>query len=224
MTTHKEHTNNDKVSLLLVDDHPMVQGGLIACLSFYSDIEIVGSTNNGIDALQKARELDPDVILMDVSMPTMNGIDATEIITEQLPNTKVLIFSIHSSPEFVRSAMQAGASGYILKDTSSEEVYHAIKAVLKGQVHFSSTIAKSLIEHPIKAETEKLSTREQVILSYVVQGLSSKEVAIKLDISYRTVEAHRRNIKSKLKIDTLAELVRHAINHGLISETRDSQI
>ncbi|HBY87043.1 MAG TPA: DNA-binding response regulator, partial [Colwellia sp.] len=113
----------------IVDDHPMVQGGLKACLSFYDDIVIVGSTDDGSDALNKAIELKPDVILMDISMPTMNGIDATEIITEQLPETKVLILSMHSNPEFVKSAIQAGAVGYLLKDTTSEEIYYAIKAV-----------------------------------------------------------------------------------------------
>lgn len=207
-----------KISLLLVDDHPMVQGGLLACFSYYDDIEVLGVSNDGATALAKAIELKPDVILMDVSMPSMNGIDATEIITERLPDTKVLIFSMHDSAEFVRSAIQAGASGYVLKDTSSEEVYYAIKAVAKGNTHFSSSIAKTLIEHPVKIENDKLTTREQVILSLVAQGLSSKEVARKLNISFRTVDAHRRNIKTKLNIDCVADLVRYAINHGLIEE------
>jgi len=208
----------DKISLLLVDDHPMVQDGLLACFSYYDDIEVLGVSNDGETALTKALALKPDVILMDVSMPSMNGIDATEIITEQLPDTKVLIFSMHDTAEFVRSAIQAGASGYVLKDTSSEEVYYAIKAVAKGNTHFSSSIAKTLIEHPAKAEDDKLTTREQVILSLVAQGLSSKEVAKELNISFRTVDAHRRNIKSKLNIDSLVDLVRYAINHGLIEE------
>jgi len=208
----------DKISLLLVDDHPMVQDGLLACFSYYDDIEVLGVSNDGETALTKALTLKPNVILMDVSMPSMNGIDATEIITEQLPDTKVLIFSMHDTAEFVRSAIQAGASGYVLKDTSSEEVYYAIKAVAKGNTHFSSSIAKTLIEHPAKAEDDKLTTREQVILSLVAQGLSSKEVAKELNISFRTVDAHRRNIKSKLNIDSLVDLVRYAINHGLIEE------
>jgi len=206
----------NKISVLLVDDHPMVQDGLSSCLSFYPDIEVIGSTEDGKDALNKALELKPDVILMDISMPTMNGIDATEIITEQLPDTKVLIFSMHDSLEFVSSAVQAGALGYILKDTTSEEVYYAIKAVAMGKTHFSSSIAKALIENPIRFEREKLTTREQVILSYIAQGHSSKEVARILNISFRTVEAHRRNIKTKLNIDTLAGLIRYAVNHGLV--------
>jgi len=149
-------------------------------------------------------------------MPTMNGIDATEIITEKLKNTKVLIFSMHDSQEYVSSAIHAGAAGYVLKDTNSEEVYYAIKSIANGKSYFSSSIAKMLIENPIKANCERLTTREQVILSYVAQGKSSKEVAKVLNISFRTVEAHRRNIKAKLKIDTLAELIRYAVDHGLV--------
>jgi two-component system nitrate/nitrite response regulator NarL len=205
-----------KITVMLVDDHPMVQGGLRACLSFYEDIKIVGSTTEGKEALNKALELKPDVILMDISMPFMNGIDATEIITEQLDDTKVLIFSMHDSAEFVTSSIQAGASGYILKDTTSEEVYYAIKAVSNGKTHFSSSIAKVLVENPVRAGNEKLTTREQVILSYIAQGNSSKKIARILNISFRTVEAHRRNIKAKLNTVSLAELVLYAVNHGLV--------
>ena len=203
------------ITVLLVDDHPMVQSGLLACLKYYHDIDVVGLSVDGKDALDKVSELKPNVILMDVSMPLMNGIDATEIITEQFPDTRVLIFSMHDSSEFVHSAIQAGASGYVLKDTSSEEVYCGIKAVAEGSTYFSRSIAKMLIQTPLKEEHERLTTREQVILSYVAQGFSSKEVAIKLQISFRTVDAHRRNIKVKLNIESLADLVRYAINHGL---------
>jgi two-component system nitrate/nitrite response regulator NarL len=213
------HTpNGSPVRLLLVDDHPMVQGGLSACLSFYEDIEIVGSAHDGKDALEMALALQPDVILMDISMPSMNGIDATEIITERLDNTKVLIFSMHDSPEFVTSSIQAGASGYILKDTTSEEVYYAIKAVAKGQTHFSSSIAKMLIDRPPRDTSQKLTTREQLILTHVAQGKSSKEIARILNISFRTVEAHRRNMKAKLNIESLAELICYAVDHGLVDK------
>jgi len=207
-----------KVSVMLVDDHPMVQDGLRACLSFYEDIEVVGSTCNGGDALTEAVKLEPNVILMDISMPTMNGIDATEIILEKLVNTKVIIFSMHDSVEFVTSAIQAGASGYILKDTTSEEVYYAIKTVLNGKTHFSGSIANTLIKSPKKLENEKLTTREQLILSHIARGNTSKDVAKILNISFRTVEAHRRNMKVKLGLNSLAELVRYAVNHGLIKK------
>ena len=215
--------NETPILIQIVDDHPMVQGGLKACLSFYDDIKIIGSTNDGSNALNKALELKPDVILMDISMPIMNGIDATEIITEQLPDTKILILSMHNNPEFVKSAIQAGASGYILKDTTSEEIYYAIKAVASGQTHFSSSIAKALIDTPLNAnegenESEKLTTREQVVLSYLAQGETSKEIAKILSISFRTVEAHRRNMKTKLGINSLAKLISYAVKHGIVKK------
>jgi two-component system NarL family response regulator len=209
--------NTSPIRVMLVDDHPMVQDGLSACLSYYDDIEVVGAINDGKEALEKAKTCNPDVILMDISMPSMNGLDATEILLESLPDTKILIFSMHDSVEFVTAAVQAGASGYVLKDTGSEEVYMAIKSVAKGNKHFSSSIAQVLIEQPVKNE-QRLTSREQMILSYIAQGHSSKAIAQLLSISYRTVEAHRRNIKSKLKLDSIAELVRYAVQQGLISE------
>lgn len=209
-------SDNNKINVMLVDDHPMLQDGLIACLSYYDDIAIVGTCNDGQNVLTKAMACQPDVILMDISMPHMNGLDATEVLKDKLANTKVLIFSMHDNAKFVISAVQAGASGYILKDTSSEEVYQAIKAVQQGKSYFSSSIAQVLLDNPSEQESVYLTTREQVILSHIASGKSSKEIAQTLDISYRTVEAHRRNIKQKLQIDSLAELVRYAVSQGLV--------
>jgi len=203
---------------MLVDDHPMVQDGLSSCLSFYDDIEIVGVVNDGNNALSEAIEKQPDVVLMDISMPSLNGLDATEILKETLPQTRVLIFSMHDSKEFVSTAMRVGASGYVLKDTHSEEVYHAIKTVASGNSYFSSSVAKALMDSPNEQVDNRLTTREQVILGHIAGGKSSKEIANSLCISTRTVDAHRRNIKSKLEIDNLAELVRYAIDNGLVAE------
>jgi two-component system NarL family response regulator len=155
---------------------------------------------------------------MDISMPKLNGIDASEVILEKLPETRILIFSMHENAEFVTSAMQAGAYGYILKNTSSEEVYKAIKAVAVGEKYYSSSIAQLLLESPPKPDNEKLTTREQVILSYIANGKSSKEIARILNISFRTIESHRRNIKFKLGIESLAEMVRYAVEHGLVEK------
>jgi two-component system nitrate/nitrite response regulator NarL len=149
-------------------------------------------------------------------MPKLNGLEATEIITESMDSAKVLIFSMHESAEFVTNAVQAGASGYILKDTNSEEVYQAIKSIAQGKSYFSSSIAKMLIDNPPTQANARLTAREQMILSYIAKGQSSKDIAQTLTISVRTVEAHRRNIKSKLNLDSLAELVRYAVNQGLI--------
>ena len=204
------------INVMLVDDHPMVQDGLSACLSFYDDIAIVGNCGDGSAVLETAKQCQPDVILMDISMLKINGLEATEIISEALTDTKILIFSMHESVEFVTNAVQAGASGYILKDTNSEEVYQAIKSVAQGKSYFSSSIAKMLIDNPPTQNNQRLTAREQMILSYIAQGQSSKEIAQTLTISFRTVEAHRRNIKSKLQLDSLAELVCYAVNQGLI--------
>jgi len=211
----QNNIKNTAISVFLVDDHPMVQDGLSSCLSFYDDIEIIGTSQNAEQAIQATKTLTPDVILMDISMPGMNGIDATELVCEQLPEAKVLIFSMHDNIEFVTSAIAAGANGYILKDTTSEEVYYAIKAVHNGKTHFSSSIAKVLIETPAPSNEGNLTTREQMVLSYIAKGLSSKEIAKQLSISFRTVEAHRRNIKTKLQLDSLAQLIHYAISHGL---------
>lgn len=215
-SNNAHQTEEHCIRVMLVDDHPMVQDGLSACLSYYDDIDVVGTCNDGNDVLTRAKACNPDVVLMDISMPGLNGLDATEILKDVLADTKVLIFSMHESAEFVTNAVQAGASGYILKDTNSEEVYQAIKAVHKGKSYFSSSIAKVLIEQPQQQKNDRLTTREQMILSYIAKGQSSKEMAQHLNISFRTVEAHRRNIKSKLNIDSLAELVRYAVNQGLV--------
>lgn len=208
--------SNAAIKVMLVDDHPMVQDGLTACLSYYDDIKVVGACNDGKEVLNEAQICKPDVVLMDISMPGLNGLDATEMLMEALADTKVLIFSMHESAEFVTNAVQAGASGYILKDTTSEEVYQAIKSVAQGKSYFSSSIARVLIENPPNQHNDRLTSREQMVLSYIAKGQSSKEVAQTLNISFRTVEAHRRNIKSKLNIDSLAELVRYAVNQGLV--------
>lgn len=212
---HKQN-NSNAINLLIVDDHPMVLSGLQACLSFYDEINIIKIVSDGQDAIEETLALQPDVVLMDISMPKLNGIDATEIIIEQLPLTKILIFSMHENSEFVINSVRAGASGYILKDTSAEEVYKAIKSVNKGEKYFSSSVAQVLLNNPISKDEKKLSSREQVVLTHIANGYSSKEVARKLNISFRTVEAHRRNIKTKLNTETLADMVRYALQHGLI--------
>jgi len=206
---------NSIISVLIADDHPMVRDGLVSCLSFYDDIKVVGEAKNGNEAVQLTSELKPDVVLMDISMPSMNGIDATEQLLEEVPSIKIMAFSMHDNPEFVSSVVDAGASGYVLKDVKSEEVYYAIKAIYEGRTYFSSTIAKNLLENPSKDRTERLTTREQSVLSYISNGYSNKKISYTLNISVRTVEAHRRNIKTKLEIDSLAELIKYAIDHGL---------
>ena len=192
----------------------MVIGGLTACLTHYDDMIVVGQAVNGEEGIQQCLKLKPDVVLMDVSMPTMNGIDATELMLEKAADTKILIFSMHENPEFVANIMAAGAHGFILKDTSAEEIHFAIKSVYEGRSYFSGSIATGILENPI-TKNETLTTREQNILAFIADGFSSKEIANALDISSRTVEAHRRNIKAKLGIESFAELIRYALDHGI---------
>ena len=205
------------INVLLVDDHPMVRDGIMSCLAFYDDVEVIGTANNGEDAINLLDSLTPDVIMMDISMPDLNGIDATEQILELSPQSKILIFSMHDNAEFITNAVQAGASGYILKNTDAEEVYQAIIQVAQGQRYFGENIAKILLSKPTSTESARLTTREQTVLSYLAQGLSSKQIAEQTQISVRTVDAHRRNIKAKLQLDTVAEMIRYAVEHGLVS-------
>ncbi len=204
------------IKVLLVDDHPMVRDGIMSCLAFYDDVEVIGTANNGKEAITQLSSLTPDVIMMDISMPDLNGIDATEQILEISPHSKILIFSMHDNAEYITNAVQAGASGYILKNTDAEEVYLAITQVAQGRRYFGENIAQILLSKPIPPEATRLTTREQTVLSYLAQGLSSKQIAEQTHISVRTVDAHRRNIKAKLQLDTVAEMIRYAVEHGLV--------
>lgn len=204
------------IKVLLVDDHPMVRDGIMSCLAFYDDVEVIGTANNGKEAITQLSSLTPDVIMMDISMPDLNGIDATEQILEISPHSKILIFSMHDNAEYITNAVQAGASGYILKNTDAEEVYLAITQVAQGRRYFGENIAQILLSKPIPPEAARLTTREQTVLSYLAQGLSSKQIAAQTHISVRTVDAHRRNIKAKLQLDTVAEMIRYAVEHGLV--------
>ena len=204
------------IKVLLVDDHPMVRDGIMSCLAFYDDVEVIGTANNGSEAITQLRSLTPDVIMMDISMPDLNGIDATEQILEISPHSKILIFSMHDNAEYITNAVQAGASGYILKNTDADEVYLAITQVAQGRRYFGENIAQILLSKPIPPEATRLTTREQTVLSYLAQGLSSKQIAEQTHISVRTVDAHRRNIKAKLQLDTVAEMIRYAVEHGLV--------
>jgi two-component system NarL family response regulator len=204
------------INVLLVDDHPMVRDGVMSCLAFYADVNVVGTANDGLEAIQLASELHPDVIMMDISMPALNGIDATEAIMDSAPDAKILIFSMHDNAEYITNAVQAGAAGYILKNTDADEVYTAIVKVANGERYFGASIAKILLSKPVQQDAARLTTREQTVLSYIAQGLSSKQIAAQTNISIRTVDAHRRNIKAKLGLDTVADMIRYAVEHGLV--------
>ncbi|MEM8592709.1 MAG: response regulator transcription factor [Pseudomonadota bacterium] len=206
------------VRVLIVDDHPMVAEGIEAILDSYDDIEVVGVLGNGREAVEQVGRLLPDVILMDLNMPEVSGLAATEMILEDHPNVRILILSMHDSPEYISTALSHGALGYVLKDVPTEEIKHAIDAVMAGQKYLC-TGAEGAIDPHQAPDREPLTSREQTILLELAQGKSNKEVARALGISVRTVETHRKNIKRKLGISSTAGLTRYAMEHGVLQGT-----
>jgi two-component system, NarL family, nitrate/nitrite response regulator NarL len=206
------------VKVLIVDDHPMVAEGIQSILETYDDIEVVATLGNGQDAVDLAPGLAPDVILMDLNMPRLGGLSATEMLLERAPDTRILILSMHDSPEYIASALSHGAMGYILKDVPTDEIKLAIDSVMQGQ-RYLCTGARGSLEPKGGNGREALTTREQTILLQLAQGQSNREVAEALEISVRTVETHRKNIKRKLGISSTAGLTRYALEHGVLQGT-----
>lgn len=206
------------VKVLIVDDHPMVAEGIQSILESYDDINVVGTCNAARDAIAQLGTLDPDVILMDLNMPDMGGLTATEIVLEQRPGTRILVLSMHDSPEYISSALSHGAMGYVLKDVPTDEIKLAIDVVMSGE-RYLCTGARGSLEPKDDTAREALTGREQTILLQLAQGKSNKEVALSLEISVRTVETHRKNIKRKLGISSTAGLTRYALEHGVLQGT-----
>lgn len=214
-------TSPRTVRVVIVDDHPMVAQGIQSVLESYAELEIVGTLNTGRAVVDQLEALDPDVILMDLNMPEMGGLTATELVLERRPGTRVLVLSMHDSPEYISSALSHGAMGYILKDVPTDEIKLAIDAVMRGEQYLCTGAAGSLEPKPGDAR-DALTGREQTILLQLAQGKSNKEVANDLDISVRTVETHRKNIKRKLGISSTAGLTRYAMEHGVLQGTGSS--
>lgn len=210
--------NSPTTRVLIVDDHPMVAEGIQSILESYDQIEVVGTLSSGQEAVDQATELGPDVILMDLNMPGLGGLSATEIILERLPDTRILILSMHDSPEYISTALSHGARGYVLKDVPTDEIKQAIDAVMAGE-QYLCTGARGSLKPKGGSTREALTGREQTILLELAQGKSNKEVAQVLDISVRTVETHRKNIKRKLGISSTAGLTRYALEHGVLQGT-----
>ena len=205
------------IKVMIVDAHPMVAEGIQSILESYDDINVVGCLPNGRAAIESVAELDPDVILMDLNMPEIGGLSATEILLERQPDTRIVILSMHDNPEYISSALSHGAMGYILKDVPTDEIKLAIDTVMRGERYLCTGAQGSL--EPKDAARESLTEREQTILLQLAQGKSNKEVALTLDISVRTVETHRKNIKRKLGISSTAGLTRYAMEHGVLQGT-----
>lgn len=210
--------------LLLVDDHAIVRAGLRMLLESQPDIEIVGECETGRDAIQRALELRPDLILMDIALPDIPGYEATRIIKKSLPGVVILALTMHESDEYFFEMLNAGASGYVPKKAAPTELVNAIRIVHGGGVYLYPSLAKSLVKDYLtrveqgddKAAFDGLTEREREVLKLIADGLSNQEVADRLVISVKTVERHRANILAKLGLHSRTELVKYAIRKGLI--------
>ncbi len=207
-----------QIRVVIVDDHPMVTEGIQAILETYDDIRVVGTLANGREAIDEVSTLAPDVMLLDLNMPEVGGLSATEIILERRPGTRILILSMHDSAEYISTALSHGAMGYILKDVPTEEIRTAIDTVMRGERYLCTGATASLAPKTADGR-EPLTSREQTILLELAQGKTNREVAGELDISVRTVETHRKNIKRKLGISSTAGLTRYALEHGVLQGT-----
>ncbi len=205
--------------VIIVDDHPMVAEGIEALLDGYDDIDVVATLTDGQQIIDAVDQMDVDVILLDLNMPRISGLSATEMILEKHPQMRILILSMHDSPQYISSALSHGAMGYILKDVPTEEIKTAIDTVMAGQRYLCTGAAGSLAPPDDAQDREALTSREQTILLKLAQGKSNKDVGAELGISVRTVETHRKNIKRKLGIATTAGLTRYALEHGVLQGT-----
>jgi two-component system nitrate/nitrite response regulator NarL len=214
---------NEPIRLLLVDDHPVVRRGIRLSLAQQPRIQVVGEASDGREALAKAHELKPDVILMDIDMPHMNGLAVTDLLRREMPEVKVLILSMYSNTDYVMRIIQCGARGFVLKEASPDEVVQAIEAVQSGTAHFSPEVARVALNHVVRGNSEPMSplscltNREREVLHFIAEGLSNKEIASQLNIGVRTVETHRERIMRKLDIHTIAGLTRFALQQGLVT-------
>ncbi len=213
-----------KISILLVDDHAVVRQGLRALLTQEADIEVVGEAENGRQAVQVAATTSPDIVVMDVAMPVMNGLEGTRQVLNRVPKAKVLVLSSYGDDDYVQQLTGAGASGYLIKQTAADNLLLAIREVQKGNAFFSPTIAKRLRDRcrqafargqPAKKKIE-LTSRESEVLQLIAEGLPNKQIAGELGISIKTVEKHRQQVMNKLNIHDIAGLTRYAISKGVV--------
>jgi len=210
------------IRILLADDHKMVLDGLRTLIEKQPDMEVVAEARTGRAAVKLAGKLTPDVVVLDISMPDMNGIDATRKVISEVPGTKVVALSMHSDQRFVCGMLEAGASGYLLKDCAFDELAAAIRTVVRNQTYLSPKIAHIVVDNVLKKPASQTSTvfqaithREREVMQLLSEGMSTKEIAAHLKVSVKTVETHRHNIMCKLNIESMAELVKYAIREGL---------
>jgi len=210
--------------ILIADDHPIVRDGLKSLLNLYSEMTVVGEANDGEQAIAMASELKPDLLLLDIGMPKLNGLQVLQKIKSLLPEMKVLVLSQYDSEEYLFSVLRYGASGYLLKETSSEELISAIHTVVNGKIYLSPIMVQALVSEFLALEDstvkvkDSLTSREEEVLLLVAQGNTSKAIAEKLSISVKTAQTHRYHIMEKLGLHNQTEIVKYAIRKGIIAE------
>jgi DNA-binding NarL/FixJ family response regulator len=220
---NKEH-GIMSVRVILADDHTIVRHGLSKLLQQEQDMEVIAQARDGHSTVELTRELSPDMVIMDIGMPDLNGIEATRQIVREFPQVKVVGLSMHSGRKFVIEMLRAGASGYLLKDCALEELTTAVRTVLDGKIYLSPSISDVVVENFVRRSSKKddsafsmLSQREREVLQLMAEGKTTKQIARRLHISPKTVEGHRLRLMTKLDMDSVAKLTKYAIQEGLTS-------
>ena len=209
------------IRILIVDDHAILREGLRALLSYYPDVEVVGEAEDGLQALELVERLSPEIVLMDIAMPVMNGLEATRRIRQEHPDAHILILTQYEDQPYVLKLLRAGVSGYVLKRALGADLIKAVRAVAKGESFLYPSVATTVMEQfrhsddDAKQDDQMLTTRELEILRRVAIGETNGQIALELNISVRTVEWHRGKLMNKLEVHSVAELVRYAIEHDL---------
>ena len=210
------------IRILIVDDHGVIRAGLRALLASYSDLNVVGEASDGSEVLGKAIELKPDIVLMDLSMPNLGGIDATRLLLQREPNVRILILTVHEDESLLKEVIRAGASGYVVNRAAQEDLIHAIRVVARGDLYVHPTMTRALFAEPSPtatpkvSEIETLTMREIDVLQLLAKGHTNRQIAEQLSLSPRTVEGHRANLSAKLGLHSRVELVEYAEKHGLL--------
>ncbi|HWV98984.1 MAG TPA: response regulator transcription factor [Candidatus Acidoferrum sp.] len=218
-----------KITVLLSDDHTVVREGLRLLLETDPDIQVVGEAANGHQSVKEAKRLKPDVVLLDLAMPLLNGLEAARQITREVPSAKVLILSAYTDDQYIEHAIEAGAAGYLMKETVGDDLLRAIREVAKGNAFFSPPVAKRLLKQwqqhtgngsPARTKATLLTSRQTEVLQLIAEGYATKQIADMLTLSIKTVEKHRQDLMNTLNIHNIASLTRYAVSSGVVESNR----